>query len=167
MNNNYSSIKTKFINKLYEKFHEKDIEEKTLKRNKKYFLGNMGHLFDATIVYKYKYHIFENDKVSSEKIFHRFINVGKRITKKQFLKNFEIVSYRDSESFEDKKNTNDTIYYNKYLCAFLNFYIESGNIFIKLSSYSKAQEKRIRSEYKGLGEKIKNLIHGNIQSGDL
>lgn len=134
----YISVKTKFINKLYNKFHKiPDLEKKLLARNKKIYDGHMGHGFDANMIYKYKYFIFEGKPSLAKAVFWRFFCIGKQIKKSQLLKNFEIETYKDNESFKSKKNTEDTVYINKYFIAFFNFYIESGHMFEKLSRVNK------------------------------
>jgi len=127
---NYISTKTVFINKLYDKFHKKNIEEKILVYNKKMsneYFTNIG----TQILFKYKYYIFEASQNIAEEIFWRFLK-NRVITKVNFFKNFEIQTYEDNMSLENKENTKDTIYINRYQISFFYFWIRSMFIFKKL-----------------------------------
>lgn len=138
---NYMSTKTVFINKLYEKFHKKNIENKLLsfnkKRHKEFFT-----IYGDYIVFKYKYYIFEAPRDIAEEIFWRFFK-NRPIFKEQFLKNFEIESYENEECLEKKQNTKDTVYINKYQALFYYFWTRSLFIFKKIEDENKKSVDKI------------------------
>jgi len=135
---NYISTKTIFKNKLYGKFHEKNYEERLLKRNFRIHNGLMNTLLcEGLMIYKYKNYILEAPpRIAKQVFFGIFKNTRKNT---QFTKNFDIESYADSDTLYLKDNTKDTIFIDKYQILYFKFLLQSKNIFFKTDSIFKKQ----------------------------
>ena len=135
----YTSQKTIFKNKLYEKFNSKNYENRILERNLRIYKGLMGKvLCEGLMIYKYKNYILEASPKIAKQVFIGIFNPNFH-SKVRFLRNFEIEGYTDSDNLSLKDNTKDTVFINKYQILYFKFLLQSRNIFYKTERITKKQ----------------------------
>ena len=155
---NYTSTKTVFINKLYEKFYKKNLNTRLIEFNKKYHNENISYVIGDFFLFKNKYYIFEATEDVAKIIFYNYFG-GRLTTEKKFFRNFDIQTYEDNTSLEDKPNEKDTVYINKYQSLFFYFWLKSVLLFIQNDMQQEISlKKSLEGSFKNLNETIYKKI---------